>query len=326
MPNDKMKLLLPSTMARAGWEVAEARTDVEAIAFEGNMPTVEFQALLGNVHGVALGLTPFAEPELRAAPNLRVVARMGVGYDNVDVAALTRHAIPLMVTGTANSPSVAEQALFFMLALAKRGNGFDVMVRENRWAERLRTKPFDLFGKTLLVVGYGRIGSRISSACLALGMTVLVYDPYVAAADIAAGGCTAVEKLEAALGQADFVSIHCPRNNETEGMFNSERLSRMKPSAYLINTARGGIVNEAALHAALSKGVIAGAGLDVFDREPPQPDNLLLGLPNVVTAPHIAGVTVEAFDRMAVTTVQNLLDVLDGRPRMEHVINKEALA
>ncbi len=325
MSNNKMKLLLPSTMARAGWDIAEARDDVEAIAFEANMSTSEFHALLGDVHGVALGLTPFAEAELRAAPNLRVVARIGVGYDTVDVAALNRHNIPLLVAGTANSPSVAEQALFFMLALAKRGEAFDVMVRENRWSERFDTKPVDLFKKTLLVVGYGRIGSRISKTCLALGMTVLVYDPYVATADIAAAGCTSVNDLDAALGSADFVTIHCPRNSETEGMFNAERILRMKRSAYLINTARGGIVDESALNAALSEGMIAGAGLDVFDQEPPQPDNPLLKLPNVIMAPHIAGVTTEAFDRMSVATVQNLLDMLDGKPKMEHVVNKEVL-
>ena len=123
-------------------------------------------------------------PSLKAAPNLRVVARHGVGYDTVDVPALTRHNIPLMVTGIANSPSVAEQALFFMFALAKRGAAMHALVRENRWADRLSALPVDLFGKTVLVIGFGRIGSRLAKACLALGMSVLVYDPYVSASAI----------------------------------------------------------------------------------------------------------------------------------------------
>jgi D-3-phosphoglycerate dehydrogenase len=313
-------------MAGAGWDVANARAGVEAIAFEGNIPTAQFHALLCDAHGVALGLTPFGDAELQAAPNLRVVARIGVGYDTVDVAALARHKIPLMVSGTANSSSVAEQALFFMLALAKRGKVFDLMVRENRWAERLSEMPVDLSGKTLLVVGFGRIGSRIALTCLALGMTVLVYDPYVAAADITTTGCTRVDGLDAALGHADFVTIHCPRNSETEGMFDDAHIACMKSSAYLINTARGGIIDESALHSALTEGTIAGAGLDVFDQEPPQPANPLFKLPNVVTAPHIAGLTVEAFDRMAVATVQNMLDVLDGKPNMDHVVNKNVFA
>ncbi len=326
MHTNKIKLLFPSTMARAGWGVVNARVDIEAIPFEFNMPTSSFHALLRDVNGVALGLTPFAEAELQAAPNLRVVARIGVGYDTVDVAALTRHKIPLMVTGSANSPTVAEQALHFMLALAKRGAALHAMVREGRWAERLKELPFDLYGKTVLVVGFGRIGSRISKACLALGMSVLVYDPYVAAANVTAAGCVPVGDLDAALARADFVTIHCPKNSETDGMLNAARLARMKPSAYLVNTARGGIVDEAALHSALTLGSIAGAGLDVFDREPPLADNPLLRLPNVITAPHMAGVTVEAFDRMAVATAQNVLGVLDGKPNIDHVVNKEVFA
>jgi len=324
--SEKFKLLMPSTMARAGWDVVKARADVDAIPFEYGMPTSAFHALLRDAQGVALGLTPFAEPELTAAPNLRVVARHGVGYDTVDVPALTRHNIPLMVTGIANSPSVAEQALFFMFALAKRGAALDALVRENRWADRLAELPVDLFGKTVLVIGFGRIGSRLAKACLALGMSVLVYDPYVSASAITAASCTPVADLDVALPRADFISIHCPKNKETIDLFDATRLTRMKSTAYLVNTARGGIINETALHQALSHGIIAGAGLDVFDREPPAPDNPLLTLTNVITAPHMAGVTVESFDRMAVSTAQNLLDVLDGKPNMDHVVNKEVFA
>ena len=325
MPDAKKKLLMPAAMARAGWDVIKGRADIEAIGFEFNLPTPAFHALLADVHGVALGLTPFAEPERRAAPLLRAVARIGVGYDTVDVVALTRHNIPLMVTGIANSPSVAEQALFFMFTLAKRGAALHAIVREHRWADRMRELPADLFGKTVLVVGFGRIGSRTARACLALGMLVLVYDPYVDAARIEATGCEYMASLDAALPRADFVTIHCPKNDETTGLFAASRLARMKPSAFLVNTARGGIVDEAALHDALTRGILAGAGLDVFDREPPAPDNPLLDLPNVITAPHIAGVTREAFDRMSVATVHNLLDVLDGRPKLEHVVNSEVL-
>ena len=323
MDRKKLKLLLPATMARAGWEVATTRADIEAIPFDVGIPTPALHALLADVHGVALGLTPFAEAEVQAAPNLRAVARIGVGYDTVDVAVLTRNNIPLMVTGTANSPSVAEQALFFMLALAKRGAAMHAMVRDGQWANRFNELPVDLFGKTVLVIGFGRIGTRISRASLALGMTVLVYDPYVAAEAVRAAQCDPVTELDTALGRADFVTIHCPKSSETIGMFDAARLARMKTSAYLVNTARGGIVDEHALHAALTQGTIAGAGLDVFDQEPPLRDNPLPALPNVITAPHIAGVTVEAFDRMAVATVQNLLDVLDGKPNMDHVVNKE---
>jgi D-3-phosphoglycerate dehydrogenase len=323
----RKKLLIPSTMARAGWSVLAARTDVEAIPFDMGIPTAEFHALLADADGVALSLTPFGEAEIRAGPRVRVIARHGVGYDAVDVAALTRHGIPLMVTGTANSPSVAEQALHFMLELAKRGARLDALVREQRWGERLNEAlPVDLFGKTALVIGFGRIGTRIARACVALGMSVRVYDPYVAPTAMEAAGCLPERDLDAALPHADFVTIHCPKTPETVGMFNAQRLARMRKSAFLINTARGGIIDEGALHAALTTGVIRGAGLDVLDREPPAASNPLLDLPNVVLAPHMAGVTAESFDRMAVAVANNLLGVLDGKPDMNNVINKEVFA
>lgn len=326
MANTRKKLLLPSTMTRAGWERLAARSDVEAIPFEFGMPTSAFHALLAEADGVGLSLTPFGEAEVRAAPKVRVVARHGVGYDTIEVAALTRQGIPLMVTGEANSPSVAEQALYFMLELAKRGAAFQAMVRENRWTDRLsETLPVDLFGKTLLVIGFGRIGTRIAKMCLALGMTVRVYDPYVAPASIAAAGCVAESDLDAALPRADFVTIHCPKTPETLNMIDATRLARMKPSAFLVNTARGGIIDEAALHAALTGGVICGAGLDVFDREPPLKDNPLLKLANVLAAPHMAGVTRESLDRMAIAVATNLLDALDGKPNPDNVVNKEVL-
>jgi len=321
----KKKLLLPATMARAGWDVIKQRDDMEAIAYEVNIATPAFHALLRDAAGVALSLTPFGEAEVKAAPNLRVVARHGVGYDSVDVAALTRHNVPLMVTGIANSPSVAEQALYFMLALAKRGAPLDAMVKQSRWADRFTQLPVDLFGKAVLIVGFGRIGTRVAKSCLAIGMTVLVYDPYVQAAVVTAAGCSPVSDLNAALSRADFVTIHCPKTDETRGMFDAARLRQMKQTAYLVNTARGGIIDEAALHAALTGGALAGAGLDVFDREPTSPDNPLLKLPSVITAPHMAGVTKESFDRMAIAVATNLLEVLDGKPNMEHVVNKEVL-
>ncbi len=156
-------------------------------------------------------------------------------------------------------------------------------------------------------------------------MTVLVYDPYVAAAAVKAAGCEPVADLDEALPRADFVSIHCPKTPETVAMFNAARLARMKPTAYLINTARGGIIDEPALHAALASGKIAGAGLDVFDKEPTPTDNPLLALPNVVIAPHMAGVTRESLDRMSAQTARNILSVLDGAPIRDNVINKDVL-
>jgi D-3-phosphoglycerate dehydrogenase len=156
-------------------------------------------------------------------------------------------------------------------------------------------------------------------------MSVLVFDPYCAADDIAAAGCEAVADLDAALPRADVVTLHCPKTAETANLIDAARLARMKPAAYLINTARGGIVDEAALHAALQAGRLAGAGLDVFASEPPAADNPLLRLANVICAPHLAGVTREALERMGIQTVRNLLSVLDGTPLRANVVNPDVL-
>jgi D-3-phosphoglycerate dehydrogenase / 2-oxoglutarate reductase len=233
--------------------------------------------------------------------------------------------VPLMVAGAANSPSVAEQALFMMLTLAKRAQEMHAMVREGTWASRLSQLPFDLYGKTVLIVGFGRIGTRTAKRCLAMEMRVLVHDPYKSTAEIEEAGCEAATDLDVALPRADFVSIHCPKTPETVGMFNAARLRLMKPSAYLINTARGGIVVETALHDALASGKLAGAGLDVFEQEPPPVGQALHSLPNVILAPHVAGVTVEAVERMSEQTALNILSALDGTPIRQNVINQDVL-
>ena len=290
----KRKILLPATMAKAGWKVIQARGDIEAIPFDMNMPTAEFHRLLADTQGVGLSLTPFGEAELKAAPGVQVVARHGVGYDMVDVSALTKARVPLMITGVANSPSVAEQSLYLMLELAKRGTAFDAMVRANRWHQRMtQDLPVDLFEKTLLIIGFGKIGSRLARMCLALGMTVCAYDPYVDAAKILAAGCRPEANLGEALAKADFVSINCPKTPETNGMIAEAQLARMRPTACIVNTARGGIVDEAALSDALRSGQLAAAALDVFEQEPLPHTSPLLGLPRekLVLTPHIGSAT-----------------------------------
>jgi D-3-phosphoglycerate dehydrogenase len=328
MATNKKKIFITESMSQQGRALLHARDDIDLVEFPNMISQADFNARLKEhapVHGVALGGTRFGEPELESSKDMLVVTRIGVGFDAVDVPALSRRKVPLMVAGTANSPSVAECAVFMMLTLAKRATEMHSLVRDNRWPERLGMLPFDLFGKTILIIGFGRIGSRTAKRCLAMEMNVLVFDPYKPAADIKAAGCEPVADLDAALPRADFVSIHCPKNPETIGMFNADRLKRLKPTAFLINTARGGIVDEAALHAALSSRKLAGAGLDVFEQEPPPAGHALFALPNVIMAPHVAGVTVEAVDRMSEQTARNILSVLDGDPLRQNVINQDVL-
>jgi D-3-phosphoglycerate dehydrogenase len=328
MASNKKKIFITESFSQAGRTLLGERDDIEMIEFSNMISAGDFQAKLREhapVHGVALGATRFGETELEASGDMQVVTRIGVGFDAVDLPALSRRKVPLMVAGTANSPSVAEQAIFMMLTLAKRASEMDSIVKDDRWAARLGALPYDLFGKTVLIVGFGRIGTRTAKRCLAMEMNVLIYDPYKPAADIKAAGCEAVADLDAALPRADFVSIHCPKNPETVGMFSAARLKLMKPTAYLVNTARGGIIDEKALHTALVSKKLAGAGLDVFEQEPPPAGNPLLGLANVITAPHVAGVTREAVDRMSEQTALNILSALDGSPIRQNVINQDVL-
>lgn len=328
MATNKKKILVTESFSQKGRALLRERDDIEMVEFPNMISARDFEAMLkaqAPVHGVALGPTRFGEPELAASGDIKVVTRIGVGYDAVDVPALSRRKVPLMVAGTANSPSVAEQALFMMLALAKRATEMHALVKDGTWASRLGKLPFDLYGKTLLIVGFGRIGTRTAKRCLAMEMQVLVYDPYKSAAEIASAGCRQVTDLDAALPHADFVSIHCPKTPETVGMFNAARLKLMRPTAYLINTARGGLVDEKALYEALVSAKLAGAGLDVFEQEPPTVGQALHDLPNVIMAPHVAGVTREAVDRMSEQTALNILSALDGEPIRQNVINQDVL-
>jgi D-3-phosphoglycerate dehydrogenase len=328
MTTNKNKILVTESMSQQGRALLNERDDIELVEFPNMISAVDFKAMLkahAPVHGVALGATRFGEAELEASRDMKVVTRIGVGFDAVDVPALSRRKVPLMVAGSANSPSVAEQAMFMMLVLAKRAAEMHSIVKDGNWSHRLGKLPYDLFGKTVLIVGFGRIGTRTAKRCLAMEMNVLVYDPYKPAADVRSAGCEPVTDLDAALPRADFVSIHCPKSPETVGMFDAARLSRMKPTAYLINTARGGIVEEKALYKALVSGRLAGAGLDVFEQEPPPMGHSLFELPNVIMAPHVAGVTREAVDRMSEQTARNILSALDGEPIRQNVINPDVL-
>jgi len=324
-PTNRKHVLVPQNMGRSGLEILAAREDVRVTRYDPSIAPADLHMLLADAAGIALSYTPFRQAEVAAAPHLQVVARTGVGFDAVEVPALTARGIPLMVTGSANSTSVAEHALFFMLALAKRAAEMHREVKQGIMHDRSRGLPVELSGKTVLIVGFGRIGSRTAPRCAAFGMTVLVYDPYKPAEAIRQAGYEPAADLDAAVARADFISIHCPKNAETRGMFGAARLGRMRQGAFLVNTARGGIVEEAALHAALVSGHIAGAGLDVFEPEPPDPSHPLLRLEQVITAPHMAGVTSEAVAAMAVATARNMLSVLDGTPTRENVVNPEVL-
>src|SRR5580693_7800308 len=207
MATNKKKIFVTESMSQPGRALTRERDDIDVVEFPNMISAPDVEAMLkaqAPVHGVALGGTRFGEPELEASMDMKVVTRIGVGFDAVDVPALSRRKVPLMVAGTANSPSVAEQAMFMMLTLAKRASEMHALVKDGNWGKRLGKLPYDLYGKTVLLVGFGRIGTRTAKRCLAMEMNVLVYDPYQSAAEIKAAGCEAVGNLDAALPRADF--------------------------------------------------------------------------------------------------------------------------
>jgi D-3-phosphoglycerate dehydrogenase len=260
-----------------------------------------------------------------AAPQLRIVSRHGVGWDNVPIERLTARRIPLALSATANKIAVAEQALFMMLELAKLGREHDRAVRDGGWAIRDRFAAIELHDKTLLVLGFGRVGREVAARARAFGMRILVHDPYIDPARLAAEGCAAARSLDAGLAEADIVTLHLPLTGGTRHLIDAAALARLKPQAILINTARGGLVDEAALAAALRDGRLRGAGIDVFEQEPPPADHPLLQLPNALLSPHSAGVSREAAVRMAVESAENVVAALDGRLDPDVVVNREVL-
>src|SRR5689334_8412307 len=322
---NRRKVLIVGRMPQAGIDALKKRDDVDyEILTDDRVPSLHPK--LKDANAVTLGGTAFRQAELDVAPVMMVVARLGVGFDAVEIPALNKRKIPLMTTGIANSVSVAEHAMYMLLASARLSKKHDRFVRDKSWHHRLTDLPADLAGKSILVVGMGRIGSRTVKRCVAFEMDVLVLDPNISEADIKKAGATKVTNLEATLPDVDFVSVHCPKSSETVNMFNARTLALMKEDGFLVNTARGGIVDEEALYQALSTGKLRGAGLDVLDKEPPDPANKLFTLENVIFSPHMAGVTKEASDRMAVTAVENILSVFDGRTNAANVVNKEVLS
>jgi D-3-phosphoglycerate dehydrogenase len=248
---------------------------------------------------------------LSASGRLRAVCKHGVGVDNIDVGAAAELGIVVMNTPAANFESVAEHTLALMLALARNLPREDAVVRAGKW-DRRDYQGQELAGKTLGLVGFGRVGRRVAELVGPLRMRVLVYDPW---ADRRAVGSEIafVDELDELLEQAEVVSLHCPLTEETSGMIGGEQLRCMGSNASLINTARGAIVDERALIEALDQGCVAGAALDTFEVEPPNPSNPLFSMSNVIVTNHIAGISDQSLTNMAVGAVENVLCVLDGK-------------
>ena len=282
-------------------------------------------AHIGAAHAVIVRTARLDRAMIARANRLRLVARHGVGFDSVDVAALSERRIPLVTVGDANARTVAEHTLYLMLAVAKRGLAFDRFVRAGQWRGD-GVLGHDLHGKTVVVVGQGRVGRLVVGLCKAFGMRVRVFDPRVDAAAIAALGGEPLARLEDGLADADYLTLHAPLNDATARMLDRAALAALPRRATVINASRGGLIDEAALAAALEAGEIAAAGLDVFETEPTAPDNPLFGLENTVLTPHMAGMTLECAERMSLRCARNVLDFFAGALDPEVAVNPEVLS
>jgi len=266
------------------------------------------------------------------APRLKVIARHGVGVDSVDLEEATRRGIVVTNTPGQNRESVAELALAFMLALARRipqaQAAMNALPRGeigqfSALLKRYNLTGIDLEGKSLGIIGTGRIGSTVARKCIAaFDMKAKGYDPYVSGAVMNSFGVEKVERLDDLLPSVDLLTVHCPLTSETKGMVGRRELALMKKGAYVINTARGGIVDEQDLYEALCSGHIAGAALDVWKVEPPDPASPLLHHPNLLATPHYGGTTEESLYRVGITAVEEALTVLQGK-RPRYPVNPE---
>ena len=272
---NKKKVLMVQGLHEEGQKLLLARNDIEPITIM-SADENEILEAARDVHGITVRTANISRKIIENSKNLKVVSRHGVGYDSVDVEALNDCNIPLAIAAHSNMISVAEHAMFMLLALSKNVFYYDNFARKADWTTRWDIRAWDLAEKSLLVIGYGRIGSKLVKRALAFDMDVYVYDPYVDETTIKKSGAHYVDDFKSILPQMDAVTLHCPKTKETTDMFSAQEFNAMKSTSILINCARGGIVNEEALYYALTNNKIRSAGLDVYDDEPSTSSNPLL--------------------------------------------------
>jgi len=318
----QFKVLLVEKIDEAGLKLLEGISEVKLASGASEETLMEESRDMDAIVIRALGR--ITAKVMDNAPRLKVVGRHGVGVDNIDVEAATRRSIPVVYTPEANAEAVADHTMGLIIALAKnivQGN-WALKFRGN-WNFRYEQRGIDVYGKTLGIIGFGRIGRRVAKRAKGFDMKVLVYDPYVNR-DSASKVEVELVDLENLLRSSDFVTIHVPFTEETRKLLGEREFNLMKPGAFLVNTSRGGVVDEGAMIRALSTGRLAGAGLDVFEKEPPDPENPLFKFDNVVITPHMASHTVESLRKMAIEVAEGVVKVLKGETPT-NIVNPEML-
>ena len=269
---------------------------------------------LPNYDACTLRVSKLDSNILKHCKNLKAISRHGVGYDNVDLKFIKEKNIALLITAKANAVAVAEHVFSMMLSISKSIKSYDKEVREGNFKKNAKNiKTFELLNKNILIAGFGRIGKNLISKCLAFDMKVNVYDPYVDKNIIEKLGGNKINSFEEGLFKTDFLSIHMPLTKETKNLINYSNLQKMKKNSIIINTARGGIINEIDLDKALNENLIFGAALDVFQKEPVDLGNPLLMNKKVILSPHSATFTEECTSRMSIETTKNIIDFFEKK-------------
>ena len=306
------KILVIQPIHEEGINLLKDNSDFEYEIVD-NIDTEFLKSKIKDCDGISIRTAKLSGDVIEAANNLKIISRHGVGYDNIDLEVSKKKDITLAITATANAVAVAEHVMFMILNISKRGSMYDDTVKSGKFNERNKLpKTVELWNKNILIAGFGRIGQALIKRCLGFEMNVFVFDPFVSKEFIEKRGGTKVDNLSKTSKDMDAMSLHIPLNDETKNIINYELLKSMKKNCIIINAARGGIVNEVDLDRALNENLIFGAGLDVFETEPPAENNPLLKNKKVFLSPHTAAFTEECMTRMGKETVQNIFDFFDG--------------
>lgn len=319
----KTKVILAQPIHPKGMELLEANIE-EVIVAPSDDPAVLVSMMDESVEGVIVRYNVFNREMIEHAPNLKVISRHGIGTELIDSEAATEHGVMVVNTPAAATVSVAEHVVLMTMMLSKNVLVGDAALRAGNYGIKDKYGPDDVEDKVIGFIGLGRIGGEAAKRCIGIGMKAIAYDPYLKPEAAAAMGVTLVETMDEVLATSDFVSLHTPLMPSTKHMINKDKLALMKKTAFLINCSRGAVVDEEALIAALQDGVIAGAGLDVFEQEPPAVDNPLFKMPNVVVTPHSSSLTLNGRIKMSVGAVEQLLKVLNGEAP-DYLVNRDVV-
>tara|TARA_B110000438_G_scaffold301345_1_gene356000 strand:+ start:831 stop:1802 length:972 start_codon:yes stop_codon:yes gene_type:complete len=319
------KVAMMGEIHKDGWKILEQNNyDVFEIK---NFTKENIIKQLQNVTAVGLRTATLKKDILMHCPDIKIISRHGVGYDNVDLDYLNEHYQALGITGTSNAISVAEHVMTMFMYLAKKINKSNELVRNGDFKKKSSIGNFfELYQKNIFILGFGRIGQAVAKRCLGFDAKVIVYDPFVSEEFIIEAGCAKID-CDEGIKQADFITVHMPLLKETKNLINKKQFENMKDNAIIVNTARGGIINEEDLFWALSNNKIYGAGTDVYEIEPPNINSPLFKLDNILFSPHNAALTLECRKRMAVEMSENILFFLEDKKKLnkKNIINSKIL-